>query len=133
MRVCGGYRRRMPHSLPGRLLVGVRLLLGTSSWATPKLVLTVLGLDPHANPHAIYSTRLFGVRDFVLGLGLMSSSGGARRVWWWLGMLCDLGDAAAGRLAARDGHVSSVRGRLLVAAGIAGAALGAAALAGHDD
>jgi hypothetical protein len=105
-----------------------------SSWFTPKFFMTALGMDPHANPQACYMARLFGVRDLTLGLGLLSSRGEARRVWWRLGILCDVGDAAAGFISARHGQLPAGRhvSALFTGAGVVGAGLGAAALASGD-
>ena len=124
----------MVSSLPGRVLLTVRLVLGLTSWFTPKFFMGAIGMDPHANPQACYMARLFGVRDLTLGLGLLSSRGDARRVWWRLGMLCDLGDAAAGFVSGRSGQLPVGRGVtvLFTGAGVVGATLGAAALASGD-
>lgn len=125
----------MPKSLPGKVLVAVRFVLGTSSWFIPKFFMVALGMDPHANPQAAYMARLFGVRDLVLGIGLVSTRGGARRLWWRLGMLCDVGDMAAGALSARRGELPPGRRTLplFAGAGAVGASLGAAALISGDD
>jgi hypothetical protein len=125
----------MPTSLPGRMLLLVRFGLGTASWVAPRAVMSAIGMDPAGNPQAAYWARLFGVRDVVLGIGLLSTHGPARRVWWRCGILCDIGDAAAGVVSARQGELW--RGRrtlkgLLAAAGIVGAGLGASALGAGD-
>jgi hypothetical protein len=125
----------MPVTFPGRALLAVRFVLGTSAWFTPKAFMTLAGMDPFANPQAGYMSRLFGVRDLTLGLGLLASRGDARRVWWRLGILCDLGDAAAGVVSARHGELPAkprVRAGLMAGAGLLGASLGAAALADDD-
>jgi hypothetical protein len=129
-----GYRRLMPASFPGRVLLAVRFVLGTTAWFTPKAFMTVIGMDPFANPQAGYMSRLFGVRDLTLGLGLLASRGNARRVWWRLGILCDLGDAAAGVVSARHGELPAkpLLTGVIAGAGLVGASLGAAALAGDD-
>jgi hypothetical protein len=96
--------------------------------------MAAIGMDPHANPQAAYMSRLFGVRDLTLGLGLVATRGDARRLWWRLGILCDLGDAAAGALSARRGELPPGE-RVLVlftGAGLVGASLGAAALLSDD-
>jgi hypothetical protein len=124
----------MPSTLPGRTLTGVRFVLGTASWFTPRFFMAAIGMDPHANPQAAYMSRLFGVRDLTLGLGLVATHGDARRLWWRLGILCDLGDAAAGALSARRGELPPGE-RVLVlftGAGLVGASLGAAALLSDD-
>ena len=116
-------------------MVAVRLVLGSVSWFMPKFFMASIGMDPFANPQARYMSRLFGVRDLVLGIGVVATHGDARRLWWKLGMVCDLGDAAAGVVSARHGELPENRrtlNGLLAAAGLVGAGLGAAALAGDD-
>src|SRR3954451_23221594 len=124
----------MPTSLPGRLLVMVRFVLGPTAWFAPKFFMVAMGMDPFKNPQAGYMSRLFGVRDVALGLGLVSTRGDARRLWWRLGILCDLGAAAAGVVSARHGELSPrpVLNRLIAIAGLVGASLGIAALASDD-
>ena len=125
----------MPRSFPGRTLVAVRFVLGGASWFTPKFFIAATGLDPFANPQAAYFSRLFGVRDLALGIGLVATRGDARRLWWRLGIMCDLGDAAAGVLSARNGQLAPGRrtwNGLLAYAGVVGASLGAAALVDGD-
>lgn len=125
----------MPKSLPGRALVLVRFVLGASSWATPKFFMVAIGMDPHANPQAAYMARLFGVRDLTLGIGLLSTSGDARRLWWRLGIMCDVGDMMGGVLSARAGELPThprVLAPLFAVAGALGASLGIAALASGD-
>ena len=126
----------VPKSLPGKVLVGVRFVLGSSSWLTPKFVMVVLGMDPHSNPQAAYMTRLFGIRDLALGIGVLSTRGEARRLWWRLGMLCDVGDMVGGLISARHGELPEqprVLAPLLTASGAVGAGFGAAALIAGDD
>jgi hypothetical protein len=94
-----------------------------------------IGMDPYSNPQAAYMARLFGIRDLTLGIGLLSARGDARRLWWRVGILCDLADAVGGLLSARQGELPS-HPRLLApafaAAGAVGASLGTAALVSGD-
>lgn len=125
----------MPSTLPGRTLLGVRFVLGTTSWFTPRFFMAAIGMDPYNNPQAAYMSRLFGVRDLTLGLGLAATHGDARRLWWKLGILCDLGDAAAGAISSGRGEIPH-GGRalfLFTGAGLVGANLGVAALALGDE
>jgi hypothetical protein len=115
--------------------LGVRFTLGPASWLMPKFSMLAIGMDPHSNPQAAYWARLFGIRDVALGVGLLSTSGDARKVWWRIGMMCDLGDAVAGLLSARNNELPD-RPRVLApgyaVAGVVGAGLGAAALIAGD-
>jgi hypothetical protein len=116
------------------MLVGVRFVFGTASWFAPKLTLRLLGMNPDTNPEAAYVSRLFGMRDAALGAGLISTKGDARRLWWKIGIACDLADVAAGVVSARSGQLPKnvfVRA-ILIGAGVVGASLGGAALAGGD-
>lgn len=114
----------------------MRFVLGSSSWLTPKFFMVALGMDPHSNPQAAYMARLFGIRDLALGIGLVSTRGAARRLWWRIGILCDLGDMVGGAISARQGQLPRtprVLGPLFTVAGAAGASLGTAALLAGDD
>lgn len=124
----------MPRSLPGRALVAVRFGFGAAAWFAPMLTLKLLGLDPAKNREAAYVGRLFGVRDAALGFGLVSTHGDARRLWWKVGIACDLADVAAGIVSARNDELPDDAGTrfILIAAGVVGASLGASALASGD-
>ena len=52
--------------------------------------------DDQVTPALEYMTRVFGVRAVALGLGYLSSSGDARRLWHRLWLLCDAADTAMG-------------------------------------
>lgn len=114
-----------------RSLAGLRLAIGASAWATPRLAGRVFGLDADANPQAPYLARLFGVRDVALGWGAMTSSGDTQRKWLLAGMACDVADALAGVAGARARYLPPVTGVLVTGTALAAAALGAAAL-GED-
>jgi hypothetical protein len=107
-----------------RSLAGIRVAVGTSAWATPRLAGKAFGLDADANPQSPYLARLFGVRDLALGIGALTTTGESRRHWLMLGMMCDAADAAAGVLAGRAGYLPKVPTVLVTG-------LGAAALAGE--
>jgi hypothetical protein len=114
--------------------VAIRLGLGTGSWLAPRFTLVMFGLDPRRNPEAVYATRLFGVRNATLGVGLLSSEGGDRRLWWRIGIVCDIADIAAALVCARRGRIPGDTRSVVIlcGAGIAAVALGAAALAEDD-
>ncbi len=97
--------------------------------------MVAFGMDPYSNPQAAYMARLFGIRDLTLGIGLLSTRGDSRRLWWRLGMFCDLGDMVGGVLSARRGELPShgfPPAPLFAVAGAVGASLGAAALLADD-
>jgi hypothetical protein len=115
-----------------RSLSGLRLAIGTSAWATPRLAGSAFGLDAKANPQSPYFARLFGIRDVALAIGTLTTSGESRRRWLALGVLCDAADAAAGVLAGRGGYLPKVPTVLVTATALVAAGLGAAALASGD-
>jgi hypothetical protein len=110
------------------LLSGVRLVIGSSSWATPRLAGKLFGLDAGANPQSPYLARLFGVRDIALGWGVMNSEGQTQRQWLMVGLACDLADAAAGLAGGRGGYLPKHTAVLVTATALVAAALGAEAL-----
>ena len=123
----------LPRTVPGKALLAVRLVFG-AAWLVPVTALRVLGMNPDQNREAAYVGRLFAARDAALGIGLMASSGDSRKLWWRIGIGCDIADAMAGLVSARRGELPNNR-RLrisLFVAGIVGAALGASALAKND-
>jgi hypothetical protein len=115
-----------------RSLAGVRMAIGTSAWATPRLAGKAFGLDSDSNPQSPYLARLFGVRDIALGIGALTTTGESQRRWLALGLLCDAADAAAGVLAGRGGYLPKLPTVLVTGTALVAAGLGAAALAGGD-
>jgi hypothetical protein len=122
----------VPESVPGKVLTVTRFAVGGGAWLLPRTSGRLFGLDPDANPQAAYVGRLFGVRDAVLGAGLLSSKGDARRVWWRFGVACDVADAIAGLLAWRSGDLPPSAAAMVTGTAVVAASLGAAALAADD-
>jgi hypothetical protein len=112
-----------------KALGALRIAVGLLSWLAPNLAGTLFGLNPARNPQAPFLARLFGVRDLALGVGVLVSRGDARRPWLMAGIGCDVADAAAAGLGYRAGYLGAPTTALLTAPALAGAALGAAALA----
>ena len=112
-----------------RTFVAMRVLVGAASWLTPGLAARLSGFD--AEPGARYWTRLFGVRDVVLGLAAQASRGADRRRIIRLTAACDAADLAATVLGARAGHVPGraalLAGGVAVTAGVVAAAAAAEA------
>ncbi len=109
-------------------LAGLRLAVGATAWAAPRVSGRLFGLDAAGNPQAPYLARLFGVRDAALGWGLLNSEGDAQRQWLAVGLACDVADALAGIAGGRAGYLSKVSAVLVTGAAIAAGALGASAL-----
>jgi hypothetical protein len=121
--------QRMDNEQAIRSLAGLRVAVGTSAWATPRLAGKAFGLDADGNPQSPYLARLFGVRDLALGIGALATSGESRRTWLMLGVLCDAADAAAGVMAGRAGYLPKVPTVLVTGVALIAAGLGTAALA----
>jgi hypothetical protein len=113
-------------------LAGLRLAIGVGAWVAPNLTGRLFGLDPQSNPQSVYMARLFGIRDVALGIGALSASPEARRLWLQLGLLSDVADAGAAALARRDGSVSAPVALVLGGVAVAAAASGLAVLAQQD-
>jgi hypothetical protein len=109
-------------------LAALRMVVGASSWATPRVAGKLFGMDPAANPQAPYLGRLFGVRDFALAWGVLNSEGDSQRQWLAAGLACDVADALAGIAGGRGGYLPRVTTALVTGTAIAAAALGASAL-----
>ena len=109
-------------------LSGLRLAVGVSSWATPRVAGRLFGLDAEANPQAPYLARLFGIRDVALAWGTLSSTGSAQRQWLVAGLACDAADAVAGIVGGRAGYLPQVTSVLVTGTALSAALLGAAAL-----
>ena len=78
------------------LAVG-RIAAGALPWISPRLTARVFGMD--TDGQSAYPWRLFGVRDLVIGVGTLCSSGAQRRAFATAGLACDVGDGAAGAAA----------------------------------
>lgn len=117
---------------PGHLLVGLRIAVGVGALLAPRTVGRLFGLDMAANPQAVYFARLFGIRDIVLGVGALKTTGPSRRLWRRLGILTDATDAVSAELGRRDGSLSTVTTVLAGGTAVAATALGVAALAEED-
>ena len=61
------------------ILACIRLLNGVAALLAPKLILRRVGVDPAANPAALYAFRMFGIRTVVIGAELLLPDGEVRR------------------------------------------------------
>ena len=59
-------------------LAGIRLFNGVAALFVPATLARRLGVDPNANPAALYALRLFGVRTVLIGAQLLLRDGGMR-------------------------------------------------------
>lgn len=122
------YSREVRQKSAVSALVAVRLVIGVTSWTTPRLAGKLFGLDAEANPQSPYLARLFGVRDAALGWGVLGTQGDVRRQWLAVGIACDVADALAGIVGGRGGYLPKPTSALVSGTALAAVALGAAAL-----
>ena len=88
-------------------LAAMRIGIGALAWARPQRAAALFGL-PQPDGQARYLWRLFGVRDLLVGVGTVASTGPRRQAWARVGLACDVADGAAGTLARDDvGRVSA--------------------------
>ena len=59
-------------------LAGIRLFNGVAALFVPATLARRLGVDPEANPAALYALRLFGVRTVLIGAQLLLRDSGVR-------------------------------------------------------
>lgn len=111
-----------------QVLSGIRLGVGVGAWAAPNLTGKVFGLDADANPQMAFMARLFGVRDAALAVATNGTPVKQRRLLWQVGIACDLADAAAALLAARNGTVPKPAAALAGGVALVAAGLGVAAM-----
>jgi hypothetical protein len=75
-------------------LAAMRIVAGALAWLDPRRTARVFGLTGDAH----YALRLFGIRDVVLGIGTLVSSGSQRRAFAAAGLACDAADGVAGAM-----------------------------------
>ena len=68
----------LAHDYARITLAGIRLFNGVAALFVPATLARQLGVDPAANPAALYALRLFGVRTVLIGAQLMLRDGGVR-------------------------------------------------------
>ena len=120
------------NDISSKALPGLRLAIGFGAWAMPGLTGKLFGLDFGDDSESVYLGRLFGVRDVALGIGAMTTTGETRRLWWQLGVACDLADAAAGVLGLRAG-LPKRGGALATLTALSAAGMGLAVLSAQKD
>jgi hypothetical protein len=114
-----------------KTLSAVRVAIGGGAWLTPGVAGKAFGLDPAGNPQLSYMARLFGVRDVVLGVGLLTADRRSRARWLKYGVACDLADATSSAISAKEGGLPKLAAVLTGATALGAAGLGIAALTGR--
>lgn len=106
-------------------LAAMRIGIGALAWARPDVTARLFGF-PDPDGQARYVWRLFGVRDVLVGLGTVTSSGQRRRTWARVGLVCDVADGAAGVLGREE--VKPVSAAAMIGVPAAAVAFGSWAL-----
>jgi hypothetical protein len=68
----------LAHDYARITLAGIRLFNGVAALFVPATLARQLGVDPAANPAALYALRLFGVRTVLIGAQLLLRDDGVR-------------------------------------------------------
>ena len=68
----------LAHNYARITLAGIRLFNGVAALFVPATLARQLGVDPAANPAALYALRLFGVRTVLIGAQLLLRDDGVR-------------------------------------------------------
>jgi hypothetical protein len=108
-------------------LAAMRIGIGALAWVRPDLAARLFGL-PAPDGHSPYLWRLFGIRDVVVGIGTLTSTGAGRRAWTTFGLVCDASDGAAAAIGGANGELPRDATLALVAVPAAAVGLGAIAL-----
>lgn len=99
------------------------------TWISPRLTAKVFGMEADSG-QSHYAWRLFGIRDIVIGIGTLLSSGAQRRAFVSAGLVCDAADGAAGAIAMNRGDFQRSAAGAPVTVPVLAVALGAWALRG---
>jgi hypothetical protein len=86
-------------------LAGIRLFNGVAALSVPATLARRLGVDPEANPAALYALRLFGVRTILIGAQLLLRDEGLRAHSLRVAPVIHALDAAAALVAGERGQL----------------------------
>src|SRR5918994_1506439 len=86
-------------------LSAIRLFNGTAALFAPAALVRRLGVDPEANPAALYALRMFGVRTVLIGAQLLLRNGGLRAHSLRVAPVVHVLDAAAAMIAGAQGQL----------------------------
>lgn len=86
-------------------LAGIRLFNGVAALFVPATLARRLGVDPAANPAALYALRLFGVRTVLIGAQLLLRDGGVRAHSLRVAPVIHALDASAALIAGERGQL----------------------------
>lgn len=112
--------------------------LGVSLLAAPVPLIRMVGVDMGTARRMAWVTRMAAARDLALGCGTLAAAR-ARRAghpgndvvrWLAVGAAADVADTAILTAVLRSGRFGAIRGSVMVASAIGGAALGTVAAIG---
>src|ERR1700694_938674 len=95
------------------LLALIRLGNGLAALLVPGFLARQVGIDPDANPGALYVFRMFGIRTVLLGIELFTQTGDRRAEALRRAILIHASDTLAAFLATLSGSFPKT-GRLIV-------------------
>src|ERR1700687_5915282 len=95
------------------LLALIRLFNGLAALLVPGFLARQVGIDPEANPGALYVFRMFGIRTVLLGAELLIQTGDRRGEALRRAVLIHASDTVAAFLASISGNFPK-RGKLIV-------------------
>ena len=95
----------LAHDYARITLAGIRLFNGVAALFVPATLARQLGVDPAANPAALYALRLFGVRTVLIGAQLLLRDDGVRAHSLRVAPAIHALDASAALIAGERGHL----------------------------
>jgi len=93
------------HAYARVALAGIRLFNGVAALFVPATLARRLGVDPDANPAALYALRLFGVRTVLIGAQLLLRDSGVRAHSLRIAPVIHALDATAALIAGERGQL----------------------------
>ena len=95
------------------LLALIRLINGLLALLVPSFLARQVGIDPDANPGALYVFRMFGIRTVLLGAELLMQTGDRRAEALRRAILIHASDTLAAYLASRSPDFPK-KGRIII-------------------
>jgi hypothetical protein len=86
-------------------LSAIRLFNGTAALFAPAALLRQLGVDPEANPAALYALRMFGIRTVLIGAQLLLPNSELRAHSLRVAPVIHVLDAAVALIAGAQGQL----------------------------
>lgn len=111
----------------GTALSVARVGLGAATWIAPGMATRLLARRGVPAASLPFVLRLFGVRDFTMGLGYFNATPEQQDRILLLGMVADGADAAAALVAQRRGHLPARLATPFALTALCAVAAGAAA------